>query len=148
MKTFVSLLLSVLIVGLVYVSSKQSNSSSARQDKAITQHDPNNIGAINVSGTPGTADADRWMLAYAGATPRTFHYNNNIALQYRDGTSPCVGEGYKIVNGICERGTKEWTGSSHAGTRYYCYYHYVFSDGTTSGTYTVSSNFPCFTPND
>ncbi|RAJ72789.1 dual-action HEIGH metallo-peptidase [Chitinophaga dinghuensis] len=108
--------------------------------------DPNNIGAVNIPGTPSTADPDSWMLACAGSTPRTFNYYDNIALQYLYGTPLCVGEGYKIVNGVCEKGVKRWTTSSHVGNRYYCYYTYEFSDGSTSGNYYVTSNFPCLNP--
>ncbi|MBO9731488.1 MAG: protease [Chitinophaga sp.] len=110
------------------------------------ESDPDNIGAVNIPGTPNTADADSWMLACAGATPRTFNFYDNVALQYLYGTPLCVGEGRKVVNGVCETGVKRWTGSVKVGTRYTCYYNYEFSDGSTSGTYSITSNFPCPNP--
>ncbi|HVI49149.1 MAG TPA: hypothetical protein VM802_30055 [Chitinophaga sp.] len=63
-------------------------------------------------------------------------------------TDTCTGEGQKLVNGICETGRKVWLPSHHAGTRWYCYYEYVFSDGSKSRIYTISGNFPCFEPVD
>ncbi len=108
--------------------------------------DPNNIGAVNIPGTPSTADPDSWMLACVGSTPRTFNYYDNVALQYLYGTPLCVGEGYRIINGVCEKGVKRWTTSSKVGTRYYCYYTYDYSDGSSAGNYYITGNFPCIAP--
>jgi len=59
-------------------------------------------------------------------------------------SSNCTGEGYKCVNGSCQHGTKVYTSSTGDGQHgYVCYYHYVWSDGSTSGTYSMQSATAC-----
>lgn len=40
------------------------------------------VGAINIPGTPTTADAASWMLACSNGSDRTFNANDKIALNY------------------------------------------------------------------
>ncbi|MBB6127305.1 M57 family metalloprotease [Mucilaginibacter lappiensis] len=40
------------------------------------------VGAINIPGTPTTADAGSWMLACSNGSDRTFNANDKIALNY------------------------------------------------------------------
>src|SRR5690606_25655729 len=55
----------------------------------------------------------------------------------------CEGEGKKIINGICETGTKVCTGTYRppGEITWYHYYHYIWSDSSTSITYTGLGKF-------
>ncbi|MBB5648888.1 DUF5977 domain-containing protein [Pedobacter cryoconitis] len=47
----------------------------------------------------------------------------------------CEGEDKKIINGVCESGNRVYTSSIPKNNNtYVCYYHYVFSDGSTTAT--------------
>jgi hypothetical protein len=62
-------------------------------------------------------------------------------------TSTCAGNDKKCINGICETGAKFYTGLERlSSTQWKCYYHYVFSDSSTSETFEQLSTGPCFNP--
>jgi len=56
----------------------------------------------------------------------------------------CNTEGKKMVAGICETGTKIYSGSVSQGNGYLCTYYYRWSDGSISGNYTEISSNPCY----
>jgi len=58
---------------------------------------------------------------------------------------PCTGEGYKLINGVCQAGTQVWTRSEWDSTYHYyrCYYYYSWSDGSTSQEYFIISYPGC-----
>lgn len=49
----------------------------------------------------------------------------------------CYGEDRKCVNGLCERGIMIFTNSYNVGSRSYCDYHYEWSDGSWSPSFTL-----------
>lgn len=56
----------------------------------------------------------------------------------------CTGVNKKCIEGICTTGFKVYTASIYQGPKsYLCYYHYEFSDGSTSATYSESNFNPC-----
>lgn len=57
----------------------------------------------------------------------------------------CIGEGKRIVNGICEYGVKEYTFSEEISPGLWeCWFRYTFSDGTaTADTYRETSTTSC-----
>lgn len=57
--------------------------------------------------------------------------------------APCVGIDKKIINGVCETGTREYTASYPNGSQYTCEYHYIFSDGSATDTFQETNDFPC-----
>jgi hypothetical protein len=73
-------------------------------------------------------DADNQAIAYLNSTgPAYANTQGNCIV--------CSGEGRRIINEVCEDGERVNTKYS-SGT---CTYYYVFSDGTRSDDYTVSS---------
>ncbi|MCX8481582.1 MAG: DUF5977 domain-containing protein, partial [Sediminibacterium sp.] len=62
----------------------------------------------------------------------------------------CVGEDRKVINGVCEIGTKIYIGSEPRvnGGGNFCYYYYQFSDGSgnNGNVVTVISGLPCYQP--
>jgi hypothetical protein len=57
----------------------------------------------------------------------------------------CTGEGYKLVNGVCEAGTQIWTRSEWDSTQHFyrCYYYYRWSDNSTSQEYFIINGAGC-----
>lgn len=51
------------------------------------------------------------------------------------GSSNCVGDNKKCINNFCETGVKVCTGNIREGSVWRHYFHYLWSDGTTSPTY-------------
>ncbi len=98
-------------------------------------------GAILIPGTPSGADTDSWMLACIGTgTDRPFTTNDILALNYLYG---CGYEGTRVVNGVCETGTKKYVGAVRQGNTYRCTYVYTFSDGSMSMYYYEYNNTGC-----
>lgn len=56
---------------------------------------------------------------------------------------PCDGDDQKVINGICETGSRENLGSYQDGTSYVCHYRFLFSDGSFSAVYTETNDTPC-----
>lgn len=106
------------------------------------------VGAVNIPGTPTAEDPNSWMLACTSGGDRPFNANDVIALNYLYGAPPpCVGEGKKLINGICRTGTKIITDvqNSSVGGHARCKrtYHYKWSDGSVSGDYFEYFNGVC-----
>lgn len=118
MKTLLSLVAVAIISSCIFISCGKTDTQVAKKEANIPRKNAKAI-AFQLSGT-----------------------GNVYTVRQTD----CIGPAKKIVNGICETGRKVWTGSSHQGTRWYCYFHYAFSDGSVSSTQVISSNFPCITP--
>lgn len=63
-------------------------------------------------------------------------------------TSTCSGADKKCINGVCETGVKVYTGCAFYGPKtnhqWTWYYHYHWSDGTDSPTYSEIRNEACF----
>jgi YD repeat-containing protein len=61
----------------------------------------------------------------------------------------CIGPNKKFINGVCETGLMVYTGFQTTTTcgswGYLCFYKYVFSDGSSSPTYSECSMTPCST---
>jgi hypothetical protein len=56
----------------------------------------------------------------------------------------CWGEGQKFVDGTCLQGRRVNDSSTpDRQGNYSCVYHYEFADGTISGSYTETNQFPC-----
>lgn len=56
----------------------------------------------------------------------------------------CTGADKKCINNLCETGQKIYTGSQKLGGGYWkCFFHYKWSDNTTSPTYDETSYGPC-----
>lgn len=60
-------------------------------------------------------------------------------------TCSSQGEGYACINGNCEYGFQVYTLSFYnsGNDTYYCEYHYEYSNGTWSNTYSVTNPYPC-----
>jgi hypothetical protein len=74
--------------------------------------------------------------------PNSSTYNQTRTITVPNGcwvctSSNCTGEGNKCVNNLCEAGVKISDGSVRSGRNSYCYYHYQWSDGSTSQSYSV-----------
>ncbi|MET0463516.1 MAG: DUF5977 domain-containing protein, partial [Chitinophagaceae bacterium] len=70
--------------------------------------------------------------------------NANGTCTFVCNTSNCTGQGKKCVNNTCETGVKVYTFCeqvTHSQRRHY--YHYEFSDGSWSQTYTEMNSNPC-----
>lgn len=92
------------------------------------------------SSTLSQADADQKALDYITAN------GQNNANTYGSCTPiNCTGEGQKIVNCVCELGQQVCTSSVYNSSThlYTITYHYLWSDGSTSGNYTITSSAPC-----
>lgn len=78
----------------------------------------------NLNPSSGTYNQTRTVsIASAGACPVCNESN-------------CTGNDKKCINGVCETGVRVNTGSVRlTSTTWRCYYHYVFSDASTSPTY-------------
>jgi len=57
----------------------------------------------------------------------------------------CVGENKKLINGVCETGTRVWTRSEFDNVNhwYRCYYYWRWSDGSTSPEYYTINGAGC-----
>lgn len=56
----------------------------------------------------------------------------------------CAGNDKKIINGVCQTGNKEYLSSiEKPGGKYLCTFKYVWSDGTSSATYSETTTYPC-----
>ncbi|QJB34734.1 protease [Chitinophaga oryzae] len=103
--------------------------------------DPGSVGSVQIPGTPAGPDQNSWMLACVGRyDARPFTTNDATALNYLYG---CGSEGTKVVNGICEVGTKKIVSAIKQGNTYRCTYVYIFSDGSQSVNYVHTSTSPC-----
>lgn len=57
-------------------------------------------------------------------------------------TTTCTGQDKKCINGVCETGVEVCTGNFRVSGVFYHYYHYVWSDSSTSPTYSAIGS--CF----
>jgi hypothetical protein len=95
------------------------------------------VPAHKYSSPVSQAAADQLALDDIAANAQ--NYANNVAC-----SCSCSGEGKKVVNSVCETGTR-WNSSTTQmpnGT-WQCIYYYVWSDGSYSGNYTVYGSSPC-----
>lgn len=70
--------------------------------------------------------------------------SNGQAYANSTGTCSCGAEGQKIVNGICETGTRFNASTvQQANGQWQCTYYYQFSDLSVSGNYYNYSSSPC-----
>jgi hypothetical protein len=94
------------------------------------------VPAHTYSSTISQADADSKAQADVNANGQT--YANNHC------TCSCAGEGKKIVNGVCETGTRHNSSSTQmANGTWQCIYYYQFSDGSVSQNYTTYGSSAC-----
>jgi YD repeat-containing protein len=83
------------------------------------------------------ADADAKAQADMQANGQAYANKNSTC--YTSG--PCSGPGQKMVNCMCQTGTKIYTSSVNNGNgTYTCVYYYHWSDGTNSPTITETNN--------
>jgi len=108
---------------------------------------PSSIGAVYIPGTPSGVENGSWMLACTDiGVNRPFTIGDITALNYLYGPPPpCVGEGYAVINGVCELGYRVNVSSNYlpAWNEYECIYYFVFSDGSYSQTYSQWDVNPC-----
>ncbi|MGO4293659.1 hypothetical protein [Chitinophaga sp. RAB17] len=84
------------------------------------------------------------------ATPGKYAlaYNDEVTLKYMYGSTvmfDCTGRNKKLINGVCETGIRVNESSTPgSGGRWYCKFHYEFSDGSTNGPYSETNTAPCF----
>jgi len=97
-------------------------------------------GAVGIPNTPSVADPNSWMLACTGfGVNRPFNNNDITALHQVYGT--CTGNDKRMVGGSCQTGTRvlNYCEPSGLGGYLFVYYHYTWSDGFNSPTYTSMS---------
>ncbi|MGN6293477.1 MAG: DUF5977 domain-containing protein [Chitinophagaceae bacterium] len=100
------------------------------------------IPANTHSSTISQADANQ--LAYNAATTAGQAYANANGFCY----CQCTVESQSCVNNVCETGIKVYTSSvfDESTMMWTCYYHYEFSNGSWSATYSETSGMACYQP--
>ncbi|OIR12068.1 hypothetical protein GALL_63190 [mine drainage metagenome] len=94
------------------------------------------VPAGKYSSTISQTDANNQASADAAA--------NGQAYANANGTCSCGLEGQKIVNGVCETGTRYNSSSTvQPNGSWLCTYYYGFSDGSVSQFYSVTGTSPC-----
>jgi hypothetical protein len=94
------------------------------------------------------ADADQQAQNYVNANGQAYANTNGSCTPVPScGWTTCMsqGEAYQCINGVCEQGVQVYTSSyldPNTGT-IMCEYHYEYSDGSWSATYTVASGGYC-----
>ncbi|RYY49994.1 MAG: hypothetical protein EOO06_05310 [Chitinophagaceae bacterium] len=58
----------------------------------------------------------------------------------------CTGNNKRVVNGVCETGTRINISSNRSGNTWTCFYKYVWSDGFESRNYIETSSTNCMAP--
>jgi hypothetical protein len=125
MKTLMRLMALTLLLSVIFVVSKKTDGIQASKNVAITSN------AREVS------HADQYALTY----------EEEVALKYMYGTTimrDCTGRDKKLINGRCQTGRRVNDQSTRgSGGRWYCYFYYEFSDGSTNGPYSETNMAPC-----
>ncbi len=85
------------------------------------------------------------LISIADADVQAQNQLTNTGQAYANthGTCSCGAEGQKMINGTCTTGQKIYISSTPSNGQYICVYEYMFSDGTYSQTYTVTSPTNC-----
>lgn len=90
------------------------------------------------------ADADQQALNYINSNGQAYA-NNNGSCTPNNVCTNCTGDDKKCINNECELGMRVNTNSyydSYAG-KWWCVYHYEWSDGSWSVDYEEENNSPC-----
>ena len=94
--------------------------------------------------TLSQADADQQATNDINANGQNYANTNGTCTSTGCNASNCTGEGKKCINNSCQMGSRVYTTSTGDSTHgWTCYYYYVWSDGSTSGTYSMHSVSPC-----
>jgi hypothetical protein len=97
------------------------------------------VGAVHINGTPTWGDSGSWMLACTNGANRPFIFNDIIALRalYGAPSPSCGGEGYRLINGNCEFGSRRIISAEYDDLHNRCYisYYYVWSNGEVDFSY-------------
>lgn len=96
------------------------------------------VPANKYSSTVSQADADLQAQNEINANGQNYANATGFCLP------PCTGNDKKIINGICETGTKNYTKSIYVQEgQYICYYRYYWSDGSWSELLHEDSSIDC-----
>ena len=76
---------------------------------------------------------------------KSYDYYSPIQNSSGDVPVTCSGDDRKLVNGVCQQGNKFYDTSVYnsAAKNYTCTYHYEWTDGTRSSTFTETSQSAC-----
>lgn len=122
MKTLMCLMSAMLLLTAAFIFSKTQHKAMAGHHMAMASN------AREVS-------------------PYAMPYNDEVTMKYIYGSTvlfDCTGPNKKLINGVCETGRRVNDESVRgSGGRWYCYYHYEFSDGSTNGPYSETNMAPC-----
>ncbi len=107
------------------------------------------IPAQSIVSSVSVADANAQAVALLSANGQAYANANGVCA-VTCGPSNCSGITKKCINNNCETGIKVYTSSVYDSTlrKWFCYYHYEFSDGSWSSTQTEISNTMCFITED
>jgi len=125
MKTLMRAMAAMLLFSAIFLAGKKWGILPATKQVAMAAN------------TPATSHVSQYALAY----------NDEVTLKYMYGSTvmfDCTGRDKKLINGVCETGRRVNDESvPGSGGRWYCYFHYEFSDGSTHGPYSETNMAPC-----
>jgi Family of unknown function (DUF5977) len=103
------------------------------------------VPAGTYSSTVSQAAADQQALNNIAANGQNYANINGTCTQNSCDPGACTAQGlqYQCINNNCEAGIRVNTETYWTGMFWACVYHYEFSDGSWSTTYTEYNSYPC-----